>query len=166
MIYIALGANIPSPAGPPATTLRRALETMPKHGITVVAVSPFYRSPAWPAGAGHPDFVNAVAEVRTKRGPFELLRALLAIERAFGRVRKTKWEPRSLDLDLLDYGGLVSDTEQLSLPHPWMHERAFVLRPLADIAPHWRHPDTGQTVFDLLRIVGEEGVKPLETASL
>ena len=165
MIYVALGANIPSPAGPPAVTLRRALAAMPKHGIQVVAVSRFYRTPAWPAG-DQPDFVNAVAEVCTKRGPNELLRALLVIERAFGRERKTKWEPRALDLDLIDYGGLISDAAHLSLPHPWMHERAFVLKPLADIAPAWRHPDTGQGVFDLLKIVGEEGVKPLDEVQL
>lgn len=165
MIYVALGANIPSPAGPPEVTLRRALEAMPKHGIQVAAVSPFYRTPAWPAG-DQPDFVNAVACVRTKRGPNELLRELLVIERAFGRERKTKWEPRALDLDLIDYGGLVSDAAHLSLPHPWMHERTFVLKPLADIAPHWRHPDTGQGVFDLLKIVGEEGVKALDEVQL
>lgn len=161
MIFIALGANIPSPAGPPAVTLRRALEAMPKHRIRVVAVSRFYRTPAWPAGGDQPEFVNAVAEVTTKLGPADLLRELLAIEKSFGRVRKTKWEPRSLDLDLIDYGGLVSDAAHLSLPHPMLHERAFVLRPLADIAPAWRHPDTGQSVSSLLKIVGEEGVSLL-----
>jgi 2-amino-4-hydroxy-6-hydroxymethyldihydropteridine diphosphokinase len=160
MIYVALGANIPSPAGPPAATLRRALEAMPKHGIEVVSVSRFYRTPAWPKG-DQPDFVNAVAEVRTKFGPGELLRGLLAVERAFGRVRKTKWEPRSLDLDIVDYGGLVSDAPHLMLPHPLMHERAFVLKPLADVAPGWRHPDTGQSVRTLLGIVGDDGVEPV-----
>jgi len=165
VIYIALGANIPSPVGPPAVTLRRALEAMPKHGIRVVAASPFYWSPAWPTGSGQPEYVNSVAKVETKLLPAALLRALLAIEKTFGRVRKTKWEPRALDLDLIDYGGLVSDAPQLMLPHPLMHERAFVLRPLADVAPDWRHPDTGQSVSDLLKIVGEEGVKVFDVAS-
>lgn len=160
MIYIALGANIPSPVGPPEATLRRALEACPARGIRVVAVSPFYRSPAWP-NADQPVFVNAVAEVRTKLMPGALMRELLAIEKAFGRVRKTKWEARSLDLDLIDYGGLVTDAEHLMLPHPWMHERAFVLRPLADVAPGWRHPDTGLGVSRLLEMVGEAGVLPL-----
>jgi 2-amino-4-hydroxy-6-hydroxymethyldihydropteridine diphosphokinase len=163
MIYVALGANVPSSVGPPAVTLERALEAMPKHGIEVAAVSPFYRSPAWPKG-DQPDFVNAVAQVRTKLGPGELLRELLAIEREFGRVRKTKWEPRALDLDIVDYGGLVSDAPHLMLPHPLMHERAFVLRPLADVAPGWRHPDTGQSVEALLEIAGDGGVRPLEEA--
>lgn len=161
MIYVALGANMPSPAGPPAETLRQALAAMPRHRIDVVAVSPFYRSPAWPNPAD-PPYVNAVAEVRTWLGPSELLKALLAIEKAFGRVRKARNEPRTLDLDLLDYGGLVSDVEQLMLPHPRMHERAFVLRPLADIAPGWRHPDTGETIAVLLGNVGEAGLERLK----
>ena len=161
MIYIALGANIPSPVGPPVVTLRRALEVMPKHGVVVVAVSRFYETPAWP-DASQPAYVNAVAEVGTKLLPGELLRELLAIERVFGRERKAKWENRPLDLDLIDYGGLVSDAAHLSLPHPAMHERAFVLKPLADVAPGWRHPDTGLSVLRLLEIAGESGIKVLE----
>ena len=163
MIYVALGANMPSPAGPPAVTLRRALATMPRHGIEVVAVSPFYRSPAWPNPAD-PPYVNAVAEVKTRLMPGELLKALLAVEKAFGRVRKTRNEPRTLDLDLIDYGGLISDADQLMLPHPRLHERAFVLRPLADIAPGWRHPDTGEGVVTLLGNVGEAGLERLTEA--
>lgn len=163
MIFVALGANVLSPVGPPAVTLQRALDAMPRHGIEVVSVSRFYRSPAWPS-ADQPEFVNAVAEVRTRLLPGELMRTLLLIEKAFGRVRRTKWEPRSLDLDLIDYGGLVSDAAHLMLPHPWMHERAFVLRPLADIAPGWRHPDTGLSVTALLESVGDGGVRPLDSA--
>ena len=163
MIFIALGANVPSSAGPPAVTLRRALEVLPKYGVDVVGVSPFYRTRAWPNPAD-PPFVNAVCEVKTRLLPGELLKALLAVEKAFGRVRKKANEPRTLDLDLIDYGGLISDAEQLMLPHPRMHERAFVLRPLADIAPSWRHPDTGQGVFELLEIVGEAGVERLAEA--
>ena len=163
MIYVALGANMPSPVGPPEVTLQRAMEAMPRHGITVTSVSPFYRTPAWPNPAD-PDFVNAVVEVKTRLGPGELLKALLAIEKAFGRVRKRANEPRTLDLDLIDYGGLSSEVEQLSLPHPRLHERAFVLRPLADIAPGWRHPDTGQGVSELLGIVGEAGLERLPSS--
>jgi 2-amino-4-hydroxy-6-hydroxymethyldihydropteridine diphosphokinase len=161
MIYLGLGANVPSAAGPPAATLRAALGLMPRHGIEVVAVSPFYRTPAWPNPAD-PPFVNAVAAVRTRLLPGALLKALLAVEKAFGRVRKTKNEPRTLDLDLLDYGGLITDAETLMLPHPRMHERAFVLKPLSDIAPAWRHPDTGKSIAVLLANVGEAGVERLE----
>ncbi|MBP6013509.1 MAG: 2-amino-4-hydroxy-6-hydroxymethyldihydropteridine diphosphokinase [Alphaproteobacteria bacterium] len=163
MIYVALGANMPSPVGAPAITLARAVEALPRHGVQVVAVSPFYRSPAWP-DPSEPAYVNAVAEVRTRLGPAVLLRALLAVEKSFGRVRKRANEPRVLDLDLIDFGGLISDAEHLMLPHPRMHERAFVLRPLADLAPGWRHPDTGQSVSELLGIVGEVGLEPMEHA--
>lgn len=163
MIYVALGANVPSPAGPPEVTLRRALAAMPRHGIQVLAVSLFYRTPAWPNPAD-PPFVNAVVEVKTRLFPGELMKTLLVIEKAFGRVRKRPNEPRTLDLDLIDYGGLVSDAEQLMLPHPRMHERAFVLRPLADIAPAWRHPDTGESVLALLGNVGEAGLERLAEA--
>jgi 2-amino-4-hydroxy-6-hydroxymethyldihydropteridine diphosphokinase len=163
MIYVALGASVPSAVGPPQVTLRRALEAMPRHGIQVLAVSSFYRSEAWPNPAD-PPFVNAVAEVKTRLMPGQLLRALLVIEKAFGRVRKRSNEPRTLDLDLVDYGGLVSDAEQLMLPHPRMHERAFVLRPLADIAPAWRHPDTGEPISVLLGNVGEAGLERLGDA--
>lgn len=161
MIYVALGANVLSLAGPPALTLRRAIELMPAHGIGVEAQSGFYETPAWPNPAD-PAFVNAMIEVRTKLGPSELLRALLSIEKAFGRVRKSKWEPRSLDLDLIDYGGLLSDDTHLMLPHPRAHERNFVLKPLSDISPYWRHPDTGELVGDLLKKIGEEGLSKLE----
>lgn len=161
MIYISLGANVPSPAGPPAATLRKALEAMPGAGIRVTRVSPFYHALAWP-DPSDPAYVNAVAEVATRLGPAAILKVLLGIERAFGRVRKARWEPRSVDLDLLDYGGLSTDVDELMLPHPRLHDRAFVLRPLLDIAPHWRHPDTGTSAAELLKIVGEEGVRRFE----
>lgn len=163
MIYVALGANVPSAAGLPAVTLRRALAAMASRGLSVTAVSPFYQTAAWPNPAD-PPFVNAVARLASRLGPAEVLRALLVIEKSFGRVRKTKWEPRCLDLDLLDYGGLICDEILLSLPHPLMHERAFVLKPLADLAPDWRHPDTGARIADLLKIVGEEGLSKIEVA--
>ncbi len=161
MIYIALGANLPSAAGPPETTLRRVLDTLPRRGVAVEALSAFYRSPAWPK-ASDPAFINAVARVSTKLTPGELMRALLQIETEFGRKRGIKWAPRTLDLDIVDYGGLVTDAAHLMLPHPQMHERNFVLRPLADVAPDWRHPITGEPVQDLLKIVGEEGLERLE----
>jgi 2-amino-4-hydroxy-6-hydroxymethyldihydropteridine diphosphokinase len=161
MIYIALGANLPSMAGPPETTLRRVLEELPRRGVVVETVSPFYGSPAWP-NVSDPAFVNAVARVRTKLTPGALMRLLLQIEREFGRRRGIKWAPRTLDLDVVDYAGLVTDAAHLMLPHPQAHERSFVLRPLADIAPDWRHPVTGEGVVDLLKIVGEEGLRRLE----
>jgi 2-amino-4-hydroxy-6-hydroxymethyldihydropteridine diphosphokinase len=164
MIYIALGANLPSAIGPPEQTLRRVLALMPSRGLVVEVTSPFYRSPAWP-NAADPAYVNAVARVRSKLAPADLMRALLQLEIEFGRRRSVKNAPRTLDLDIVDYGGLVTDAAHLLLPHSQMHERAFVLRPLADVAPDWRHPVTGQSVSELLQIVGEGGLEPLETAS-
>ena len=160
MIYVSLGANVPSRVGLPAATLRAALAALPTHGVGVSGVSHFYRSVAWP-NPQDPAFVNAVARVETRKGPFELLQALLSVERQFGRVRKSRWEPRCIDLDLVDYGGLLVDTDELSLPHPRLHERGFVLRPLMDLNPLWRHPDTGESVADLLENAGEEGLFPL-----
>ena len=163
MIYISLGANVPSKAGPPLQTLRAAISVMPKHGIRVTGTSGFYHSDAWPNPAD-PPFVNAVISVATQKGPYELLHGLLALERQFGRVRKTRWEPRTLDLDLIDYGGLISDTDELMLPHPRMHERPFVLVPLRDLAPAWRHPDTGAHINELLENAGDGGVRLIEAA--
>ena len=148
MILIALGANLPSTAGPPAATLKSALDRLANQGVKIRSVSSFYESPAWPDPAD-PKFVNAVAVVETALQPVELLALLHGIETAHGRLRSTVNAPRSLDLDLLDYDGrLISDG--VTLPHPRLAQRAFVLVPLAEIAPAWRHPVTGQSVGELL----------------
>ena len=160
MIYISLGANVSSRVGSPEVTLRAALDELQLQGVTIVRASSFYKTPAWPKESD-PPFVNAVAEVSTKFGPNALLKVLLSIEKSFGRVRKVKWEPRCLDLDIVDFGGLVVDEVDLSLPHPRLHERAFVLWPLFEVCPHWRHPDTGASIRELLEIVGEGGVQRL-----
>ena len=143
MIYIALGANIPSPAGPPAVTLKRALAAMAKHGIEVVAVSRFYRAPAWPKG-DQPDFVNAVARLDTGLSPAQLLAGLHRIEALHGRDRPYINAPRTLDLDLLLFGPEMIFTPELTVPHPRMHERAFVLRPLLEIDPDATVPGRGR----------------------
>jgi len=148
VILIALGANLPSTAGPPAATLKSALDRLAEQGVKIRSVSSFYESPAWPDPAD-PKFVNAVAVVETALQPVELLALLHGIETAHGRLRSTVNAPRSLDLDLLDYDGrLISDG--VTLPHPRLAQRAFVLVPLAEIAPAWRHPVTGQSVGELL----------------
>jgi len=148
VILIALGANLPSTAGPPAATLKSALDRLAEQGVKIRSVSSFYESPAWPDPAD-PKFVNAVAVVETALQPVELLALLHGIETAHGRLRSTANAPRSLDLDLLDYDGrLISDG--VTLPHPRLAQRAFVLVPLAEIAPVWRHPVTGQSVGELL----------------
>jgi 2-amino-4-hydroxy-6-hydroxymethyldihydropteridine diphosphokinase len=149
MILIGLGANLPSDAGPPADTLKRALGELERHGVEIRHVSFFYKTPAWPNPAD-PAFVNAVAAVQTRLQPVELLTLLHGVETAMGRLRSAPNAPRTLDLDLLDYDGQVLHTPRLILPHPRIAARSFVLVPLRDVAPDWRHPVTGQGVGELL----------------
>jgi len=149
MILIALGANLPSLAGQPADTLKRALGELERQGVEIREVSAFYETPAWPDPAD-PAFVNAVAAVKTSLQPVELLVLLHGVETDLGRLRSASNAPRTLDLDLLDYDGRVMDEPQLTLPHPRMTARSFVLVPLRDVAPGWRHPGTGQGLAELL----------------
>ena len=148
MILIALGANVPSPAGQPADTLLAALRELGQRGITVEKQSGFYKNPAWP-DPRDPPFINAVARVQTELPPAALLALLHEVETQFGRTRHVPNAPRTLDLDLLDYDGAVQ-SGPLSLPHPRMQDRAFVLVPLRDVAPDWSHPVTGDTVSELI----------------
>jgi 2-amino-4-hydroxy-6-hydroxymethyldihydropteridine diphosphokinase len=148
MILIALGGNLNSHAGTPTQTLSAALRTLESNAANIVAVSSYYVTPAWPDPAD-PVFVNAVAQIHTRHDPAALMKLLHETETAFGRIRSTRNAPRTLDLDLLDYDGLVQDGPPL-LPHPRMAQRGFVLVPLAEVAPHWRHPVTGRAVQDLI----------------
>jgi 2-amino-4-hydroxy-6-hydroxymethyldihydropteridine diphosphokinase len=137
--FVALGANI----GDPVSTLRNALEALTKiEGARRVAASSLYRTA--PVGLiNQPDFINAVARLETTLPAPALLAALFRIEADFGRIRGDRNGPRSLDLDLLLYDDLVVDTPELTLPHPRLHLRAFVLVPLAEIAPDLAIPGRG-----------------------
>ena len=161
MILIALGANLASAAGSPEETLQAALASLDAKGITVERQSGFYASEAWPNPAD-PPFVNAVASVRTKLSPTELLHTLHDVEAQFGRKRGTKNAPRTLDLDLLDYDHRIEHDDP-ELPHPRMQERAFVLVPLRDVAPDWRHPESGRSVDELIAALGPAKLTPLAT---
>jgi len=128
--YIGLGANL----GDAQDTLKRAADEIARTpGIASLALSPLYRTA--PIDSSGPDYVNAVASVQTRLDPAQLLAALQQIELAHGRTRPYRNAPRTLDLDLLLYGTKVIDQPGLIVPHPRMHERAFVLRPLSDLAP-------------------------------
>jgi 2-amino-4-hydroxy-6-hydroxymethyldihydropteridine diphosphokinase len=145
---IALGANLPSRAGSPERTIRAALVELARAGLAVERVSKLYSSPAWPDSAD-PRFVNAVARVRTNLAPVRLLELLHETETAFGRTRSVRNAPRSLDLDIVDFGSRAEEGPP-ALPHPRLAVRAFVLVPLAEIAPTWRHPITHKSATDML----------------
>jgi len=138
MIFIALGANLPSNVGPPRATLEAALRSLAQEGGDIVARSRFYRSSPVPK-SDQPDYLNAVVAIKSGLDPTALLAVLAAIETRFGRQRGARNAARSLDLDLIAYDELIRDAAPI-LPHPRMHERAFVLFPLAEIAPDWHHP--------------------------
>ncbi|WP_116084970.1 2-amino-4-hydroxy-6-hydroxymethyldihydropteridine diphosphokinase [Tropicimonas sp. IMCC34011] len=167
---VALGSNAASRAGSPARTVTAAMRAMERCGFVILRRSRLYRTAAFPAGSG-PDFVNAVVTVSTTMGPRDALAALHEIEAAFGRRRHRRWAPRALDLDLLWLGDSVlpgrsewqrwrklaperqraEAPDELILPHPRIADRPFVLVPLAEAAPDWHHPVTGQTPADMIR---------------
>ena len=145
--YVALGSNL----GDRAANLRDAVDRLgATPGIRVMAVSSSFDNPAVGGPADSPPFLNAAAAVETTLTPQELLQCLLEIEREMGRRRRRKWEPRIIDLDLLLYASEVIDEPDLKVPHPLMHQREFVLRPLCEIAHAAIHPVLTRTVGDLL----------------
>lgn len=142
--YIALGSNL----GDKEKNLRRALLLLTQQGVEVVRVSSFLSTEPYGV-TDQPQFLNAVACVRTRLAPLALLDVLLATELAMGRVRLRHWGERNIDLDLLLYEDVVLDTPRLRLPHPDMQNRDFVLLPLAEIAPELKHPTLQKTICEL-----------------
>jgi len=151
-IFIGLGANLPHDRyGSPRKTLEAALIELGHHGVQVVRVSPWYRTAPVPA-SDQPWYVNAVAEVASGLSADALLEELHAVEAGFGRARTVLNAARWVDLDLLDFRGEVAagGPGRATLPHPRLSGRAFVLLPLADLAPDWRHPVTSTPIRELV----------------
>ncbi len=153
MILIAFGANIPGPLGSPEQTIRAVPQFLEDNAVSLLLSSSLYFTP--PVGPGRQEaYVNAVAIVKTDLAPATLLNVFHRIEFQCGRRRSTRWGPRRLDLDLLAYNRMVTGKWRrqatgrgaaLILPHPNLAQRSFVMRPLAEIAPEWRHPYAGVT---------------------
>lgn len=178
---IALGANLGGAGRDLAATLTAALDRLAGPDIVLRARSRWYRSPAWPPGSG-PDFINGAARLTTTLDPAALLARLHAVEADLGRTRPGRWVPRTCDLDLiawddavlpdaatvrawmaLDQGQAQTVTPpHLILPHPRLTERAFVLVPLAEVAPDWRHPLTGQDMAAMLVAIDTAGLVALD----
>ncbi|TVS10119.1 MAG: 2-amino-4-hydroxy-6-hydroxymethyldihydropteridine diphosphokinase [Wenzhouxiangella sp.] len=159
LAWIGLGANL----GRPRQTLEQAvvaLDALPE--TRLAATSAAYWTRPW-GEPDQPDFLNAVAGLETALAPLELLGELLAIEAGLGRRRdRARWGPRELDLDLLLFDDRVLDSRELTLPHPRLHERAFVLVPLAELAPEWRVPELGRVAELLAALPDDEldGIRP------
>ena len=141
-IYIAFGANLSTPAD----SFRAAIDKLAARGVRVLALSGLWQSPAWPTDSGQPDYINACACVGYAGGARELLAELHAVEAELGRIRGVRNAPRTLDLDLLDYEGAIIEGGDITIPHPRMMARGFVLLPLAQIAPNWTDPHTGEGI--------------------
>lgn len=151
-LYLALGSNL----GDRRANLQSALQALPP-AVLVRRASPVYETPPWGL-TEQPAFLNMVVEAETGLPPLDLLSHLKRLETQLGRLPAVRYGPRLIDIDILFYDDLVLDSPGLTIPHPRLHERAFVLVPLADLAPDLVHPRLGQTLRDLLAAVDASGI--------
>jgi len=154
-VYLGLGTNL----GERMVNLAQALSLLPP-AVTVLRCSPVYETPPW-GFADQPAFLNMVCEVESDLQPLALLERLKALEEKMGREKTVRYGPRLIDLDILFYADLVYKDDRLEIPHPRLAERAFVLAPLADLAPEFRHPLTHQTIRAMVAQVDASGVTPV-----
>lgn len=178
---IAIGSNQPFEYIQSFELVKKAINYLGDRKLRITGTSRFYRTPAFPKESG-PDFINAVVSAQTELGPEEVIAVLHDVERALGRDRRKRWAPRTLDLDLIDFAGVVlpdhetyrswagaspevqqsKAPEQLILPHPRLQDRGFVLLPLRDVAPGWTHPVTGETVEALIARLDEKDLGEMQ----
>jgi len=157
-IYIALGANLSNPK----ETFVEAIAALEDKGVTVTKLSGLWKSPSWPPGKGHPDYINAAAEVEFQGSATDLLSILMDVEKAFGRKRSVKNAPRILDLDIIDFGSEVISSGNLTLPHPRMYDRGFVLFPLDQITDLWRDPVSGKDLNYFIQRLSLKNVEQID----
>lgn len=156
LIAIGLGSNL----GPSLETLQTAVEQLAlTPGLQFMGQSHWYET--LPVGPPQPNYINGCLLLQTHSDPNQVLSQLLEIEHQFGRLRQERWGPRTLDLDLLLHGQTVMNSPFLTLPHPRLHERAFVLIPLAELLPDWIHPILNCSISQLAQTIDCTGVKRL-----
>ena len=159
-IYLGLGTNL----GDRVANLQATIVGLAR-AIPVTTVSSIYEAPPWGV-TEQPDFLNLCLEAETVLQPEQLLAFFKSLELEIGREPGERWGPRLIDIDLLFYSDQIVKTEKLTIPHPRLAQRAFVLRPLADIAPDFVHPVLGHTVLELCQAVDDEGIRPFTEANL
>ncbi len=155
LMYLSLGSNL----NDRYANLQRAIAALQEH-FTITAISPVYLTEPW-GDTDQPAFLNVCVAATTNMPPHDALRLIKATEADMGREPARRWGPRLIDIDILFYDKLILSDQELIIPHPRIGERAFVLAPLADIIPDFRHPQTGETIEDMLERLGTTGVERL-----
>ena len=154
MIYLSLGSNLPSKVGNRFDNIDFSLLLLENYGISIIKKSNFYETPSYPDNK-NPKFINLVVKIKTDLPPVDLLSVLLFIEEKIGRKRDVKNQPRTCDIDIIDYKGEIYDLKykdlNLLIPHKEMNNRNFVLFPLKDVEPNWIHPKTKETIDTLIK---------------
>jgi len=157
MKLVALGSNLPSVEGGPAENIRAAVQKLSQQGFEIIARAPLYATAPVPK-SDQPDFINTVIQVEFTGMPEAALQHCLNIETVMGRIRIEKNAARVMDLDIIAWDDVVQSSLP-QLPHPHMHERAFVIYPLCDIAPEWQHPILSKTTAELKAVLPDSGIR-------